>query len=353
MRSTSRKLGFLVFTLLIFTSVLLPGFTLAIEDACRDLFEASFEITPEEGDYPTEVTLTSNFAWLTNRKACLENTLRFDLSYESLGRQQLSGNIAEVKFKNLPGVSGGILKNGQEVTNVYKIKIKDLASGAGDGSAASSDISNYVSPGESIKFKMKVESDDFLDNGSDLSSYYDQTFKLAVTGKLCAYKEKDGATRCLPNSTKEAESNKCDEAVGTTAGENPINPNSPDSCQKLKCVPVEASVCGTGKVSSTGPINLNNLNVDIFKFKIDNPLAGKADNIIDLLAIFANFIFQLGVPVAVIIIIYSGILYLVSADRPAVVQRATNGLKYAAIGLAVLLIGKGFVSLVQSILSVN
>ena len=57
--------------------------------------------------------------------------------------------------------------------------------------------------------------------------------------------------------------------------------------------------------------------------------------------------------VAVIIIIYSGILYLVSADRPAVVQKATNGLKYAAIGLAVLLIGKGFVSLVQSILSVN
>ncbi|MBI2676599.1 MAG: hypothetical protein HYX21_01420 [Candidatus Yanofskybacteria bacterium] len=96
-----------------------------------------------------------------------------------------------------------------------------------------------------------------------------------------------------------------------------------------------------------------NLNVDIFKFKIDNPLAGKADNIIDLLAILANFIFQLGVPVAVIIIIYSGILYLVSADRPAVVQKATNGLKYAAIGLAVLLIGKGFVSLVQSILSVK
>ena len=96
-----------------------------------------------------------------------------------------------------------------------------------------------------------------------------------------------------------------------------------------------------------------NLNVDIFKFKIDNPFVGGTDNIIDLIAVLANFIFQLGVPVAVIIIIYSGILYLVSADRPAMVQKATNGLKYAAIGLAVLLIGKGFVSLVQSILNVN
>lgn len=95
------------------------------------------------------------------------------------------------------------------------------------------------------------------------------------------------------------------------------------------------------------------LKSDIFKFKIDNPLAGKAENVLDILAIIANFIFQLGVPVAVIVIIYSGILFLVSSDKPAIVQKATNGLKYAAIGLAVLLIGKGFVSLIQSILSIR
>ena len=36
-----------------------------------------------------------------------------------------------------------------------------------------------------------------------------------------------------------------------------------------------------------------NLNVDIFKFKIDNPFAGGADNIIDLIAVLANFVFRL------------------------------------------------------------
>jgi len=107
------------------------------------------------------------------------------------------------------------------------------------------------------------------------------------------------------------------------------------------------------KPGDISPISSISLNFTGFKFKIDNPLAGKAENVIDLLAIIANFVFQLGVPVAVIVIIYSGILFLVSRDKPAIVQKATNGLKYAAIGLAVLLIGKGFVSLIQSILSIK
>ncbi len=120
-----------------------------------------------------------------------------------------------------------------------------------------------------------------------------------------------------------------------------------ETCTKVagkgfdECIPPEGSKCSASFKANT------------FKFKIDNPLKGKADNVMDLLAILANFIFQLGVPVAVIIIIYSGILYLVSAGRPAVYQKGTNGLKYAAIGLAVLLIGKGFVSLIQSLLSIK
>ena len=114
---------------------------------------------------------------------------------------------------------------------------------------------------------------------------------------------------------------------------------------------VDSSVSDTSNLTFA-PIGSISLNLDSFKFKIDNPLAGKAENGIDLLAIIAHFVFQLGVPVAVIVIIYSGILFLVSRDKPAIVLKATNGLKYAAIGLAILLIGKGFVSLIQSILSV-
>lgn len=95
------------------------------------------------------------------------------------------------------------------------------------------------------------------------------------------------------------------------------------------------------------------LSYSAFKFKLENPFKAEAENIFDVLGIIATFIFQLGVPVAVIIIIYSGILYLVAGGRPAVVQKATRGLVYSLLGLAILLIGKGFVSLIQSILSVK
>lgn len=80
-----------------------------------------------------------------------------------------------------------------------------------------------------------------------------------------------------------------------------------------------------------------------------NPLKG-AENLVDILGIIANFVFNLGVPVAVIIVIYSGITMLVSGGKPAVYQKGINGLRYALEGLAILLIGKGFFSLIKTFL---
>ena len=83
---------------------------------------------------------------------------------------------------------------------------------------------------------------------------------------------------------------------------------------------------------------------------ITNPLKGGGENIIDILGIIANFIFNLGVPVAVIIIIISGIRMLVSGGKPANYQKGVDGLKWSIVGLAVLLIGKGFFSLIKTFL---
>ena len=82
---------------------------------------------------------------------------------------------------------------------------------------------------------------------------------------------------------------------------------------------------------------------------LTNPLKG-AENLTDILGIIATFIFNLGVPVAVIIIIYSGIRMLISGGKPAEYQKGINGLKYALYGLAILLIGKGFFSLIKTFL---
>jgi len=83
---------------------------------------------------------------------------------------------------------------------------------------------------------------------------------------------------------------------------------------------------------------------------ITNPLKGGGENILDILALLANFIFNLGVPVAVIIIIISGIRMLVSGGNSKKYMDGVNGLKWSVIGLGVLLIGKGFFSLIKTFL---
>ncbi len=83
---------------------------------------------------------------------------------------------------------------------------------------------------------------------------------------------------------------------------------------------------------------------------ITNPLKGGGENILDILALLANFIFNLGVPVAVIIIIISGVRMLVSGGNSKKYMDGVNGLKWSTIGLGVLLIGKGFFSLIKTFL---
>ncbi|MEX2052844.1 MAG: hypothetical protein WD898_01295, partial [Candidatus Paceibacterota bacterium] len=86
-------------------------------------------------------------------------------------------------------------------------------------------------------------------------------------------------------------------------------------------------------------------------FKISNPLG--VDNFQDLINILAKWIFNLAIPIAIIMIIYAGILMLTSGDNPGRFQQGTKALKYAVIGLAVVLIGRGFVTLIKSILDLR
>ncbi len=107
----------------------------------------------------------------------------------------------------------------------------------------------------------------------------------------------------------------------------------------------------TPKTTTNKSTESTNQNLNQNGFSLTNPFKG-GDNLIDLISVLANFIFNLGVPVAVIMIVTGGIRLLISGGNRVAYEGGLKHLRYALEGLAILLIGKGFVSLIQSILGV-
>lgn len=66
-----------------------------------------------------------------------------------------------------------------------------------------------------------------------------------------------------------------------------------------------------------------------------------------------TFMIEIAIPIAVGLIIFAGIMLLTSAGDPGRIGKAKDMLRYTVIGFAVLLIGKGFFLLIQSILNLG
>lgn len=86
-------------------------------------------------------------------------------------------------------------------------------------------------------------------------------------------------------------------------------------------------------------------------FEIRNPIA--ADNFVDLIKIIGQWIFNLAIPIAVIMILYAGFLWLTAGARPANVAKAKTVFWYTILGLIIIFIGSGFLSLIKSILNLG
>lgn len=69
-----------------------------------------------------------------------------------------------------------------------------------------------------------------------------------------------------------------------------------------------------------------------------------AENIID-------WIINIGILIAIIMIVYSGLLFMTAAGNEEKITKARKALTWSLIGLAVLLTGRGFISIIQEILS--
>ena len=84
---------------------------------------------------------------------------------------------------------------------------------------------------------------------------------------------------------------------------------------------------------------------------IPNPLC--AESFDQLLDAIINFIFWVGIALAPVMLIISGLLFVISAGDPKKVQTAKNFVLYTIIGLAILIAAKGLIAVLKSILGVT
>lgn len=111
--------------------------------------------------------------------------------------------------------------------------------------------------------------------------------------------------------------------------------------------------CESGETQTSCPADCKPGSDQKYSFEIPNPLKGGADDFTSLVKIIAQWVFNLAIPIAVAMIVYAGILFLTSSGEPAKITKAKQVLTYAVIGLAIILIGSGFITLIKSILELG
>lgn len=82
---------------------------------------------------------------------------------------------------------------------------------------------------------------------------------------------------------------------------------------------------------------------------IPNPLGGTS-NLSALIQSIAWDIYHLAFILAFIMLVWGGIQYIMSGGNSGKIQNAKNTILYAVIGIAVVLIGRGFITLIQNLL---
>jgi hypothetical protein len=85
--------------------------------------------------------------------------------------------------------------------------------------------------------------------------------------------------------------------------------------------------------------------------EINNPIA--CDDIPCLLNRVVGFIRNVALMVAPIIFIIAGLMYYFSGGNPEQAKKATNLIKYAIIGIVIILIANGITAVIKDIMGVN
>ena len=89
-----------------------------------------------------------------------------------------------------------------------------------------------------------------------------------------------------------------------------------------------------------------------FNLRDSNPI-DNVDDIGDVVKKISDSLFGIAIPIAALMYIWAGVKMMLSRGKPEAYQEAGRIVLYTSIGLAIILIGEGFVSLIKSIISLG
>ena len=75
-------------------------------------------------------------------------------------------------------------------------------------------------------------------------------------------------------------------------------------------------------------------------------------DLITLAEAVAGYAFRIAIPIAVAVVVYAGIKFLLARGNASQIQDAKRILLWAVVGVAVLAIGSGFIALINDILGI-
>ncbi len=90
----------------------------------------------------------------------------------------------------------------------------------------------------------------------------------------------------------------------------------------------------------------------IFQNALEIPSPLKCNTFEECVGLLAQFVYLISIPIASIMILYSAFLFMTSAGNEEKVKKAKRALTWALVGVGIIVIGAGFITLIKDILQV-
>ena len=184
--------------------------------------------------------------------------------------------------------------------------------------------------------------------------------KVTSNTTLIPTNSQQGCLNCnaalAPSSPECADGTKIDRGIGGDA---------PSACKDhigdaLTDKSGTCTTCGGGGTGSGGGTSgggggttVPGTNTQTYSFNITNPIQGGPNTLSDVIDIVTKWLLNISIPLAVIFILWAGFLMLTAGPEPAKFDKGKKILVNVVIGLAVIFIGRGFITLIYSIIELG